>query len=103
MRIGAIFGPIHEISRHAIHTAEILEASIDTIKEMHNRQTAVHEKLGDELSDTYKDQARDYTQFQISLLKSLKLRSDSNQERLKSEINLVRVDRCNSRSFHSCC
>lgn len=90
MRAGAIFGPIHEVSRHAIHTAEILEATIDNVKEMQHRQTAIHDTLCSHLDETYREQAKDYAQFQISLLKGLKLRSDSNQERLKNEINLVR-------------
>ncbi len=79
------------MSRHAIHVAEVLEATIDTVREIQRRQTAIHEILRNELSDTYKEQAREYVQFQISLLKNLKLRSDSNQERLKNEINLVRT------------
>ncbi len=100
MRTGAIFGPIHDVSRHAIHAAEILEATIDTVKELQHRQIAVHGRLYDNLGDTYKDQARDYTQFQISMLKNLRLRSDSNQERLKSEIDLVReTDILRLRSF----
>ena len=90
MRIGAIFGPIHEMSRHAIHTSEILEAAIDTIQEMHHSRIAIQKRLLDDLGETYREQAKDYAQFQISLLKCLKLRSDSNQERLKNEINLVR-------------
>jgi HSP90 family molecular chaperone len=90
MRTGAIFGPIHEISRHAIHTSEILEAAIDTIKEMQDSRTAIQKRLLDDLGETYREQAKDYAQFQLSLLKCLKLRSDSNQERLKNEINLVR-------------
>ncbi|KAK4041445.1 hypothetical protein C8A01DRAFT_45405 [Parachaetomium inaequale] len=89
MRTGAIFGPIHEMSRHAIHTSEILEAAIDTIKEMQHSRTAIHKRLIDDLGETYREQAKDYAQFQLSLLKCLKLRSDSNQERLKNEINLA--------------
>ncbi|EAQ93092.1 hypothetical protein CHGG_01327 [Chaetomium globosum CBS 148.51] len=89
MRTGAIFGPIHEMSRHAIHTSEILEASIDTLKEMQHCRIAIHHRLHPDLGETYREQAKDYAQFQISLVKALKLRSDSNQERLKNEVNLV--------------
>jgi hypothetical protein len=91
MRAGAIFGPIHEISRHAIHTSEILQAAIETFIEMQHCRAAMYKSLGDELGHTYKAQAVDYAKFQISMLKSLKLRSESNQERLKNEINLVRL------------
>jgi Mg2+ and Co2+ transporter CorA len=89
MRTGAIFGPIHEMSRHAIHASEILEASIDTLKEMQHCRTAIQQRLHPDLGETYREQAKDYAQFQISLIKALKLRSDSNQERLKNEINLA--------------
>ena len=89
MRTGAIFGPIHEMSRHAIHTSEVLEASIDTLKEMQHCRIAIHHRLHPDLGETYREQAKDYAQFQISLVKALKLRSDSNQERLKNEVNLV--------------
>ncbi len=78
------------MSRHAIHAAETLEATIDTVKGIQQRQTTVHQILCSNLGETYTEQARDYVQFQISLLKNLKLRSDSNQERLKNEISLVR-------------
>lgn len=77
------------MSRHAIHTSEILEATIDTLKEMQHSRIAIHQRLHPDLGETYREQAKDYAQFQISLVKALKLRSDSNQERLKNEINLV--------------
>jgi hypothetical protein len=89
MRLGAIFSPIHEMSRHAIHTTEVLEASIDTLSEMQQRRTAVYERMSNDPDETYWDQATDYAQFQLSLFKNLKLRSQSNQERLKDEIGLV--------------
>ncbi|KAK4231145.1 hypothetical protein QBC38DRAFT_451522 [Podospora fimiseda] len=89
MRTGEIFGAIHEISRHAIHSSEVLEAGVDTLKELHRCQIAVHNKIADELKETYTQQAREYTEFQITLLKNLKLRADSNRERLKNEINLA--------------
>jgi len=87
--MGAIFEEIHDISRHAIHSSEILEAGVDTLKELKHCQVAVHEKMSQILGKTYIQQAREYTQFQISLLKNLKLRADSNRERLKNEVNLV--------------
>ncbi|KAK4462990.1 hypothetical protein QBC42DRAFT_266827 [Cladorrhinum samala] len=89
MRMGAIFEEIHDISRHAIHSSEILEAGVDTLKELKHCQVAVHEKMSQILGKTYIQQAREYTQFQISLLKNLKLRADSNRERLKNEVNLA--------------
>lgn len=93
MRIGTIFSASYKISCHAVHVAETLEATIDTVREMQQRQTEIHEILCNDLGEAYKEHARDYAQFQISLLKNLKLRSDSNQERLKNVIGLVRTYR----------
>ncbi|AEO53672.1 hypothetical protein MYCTH_2295331 [Thermothelomyces thermophilus ATCC 42464] len=89
MRTGAIFGPIHEMSRHAIHTSEVLEATIETLTEMQECRTAIQGKLLEDLGETYIEQANGYAQFQISLVKSLKLRSESNHRRLENEINLA--------------
>ena len=88
-----MFSASHEMSRHAIHVAEVLEATIDTVRELQHRQTTVHEILWNGLDETYTEQARHYVQFQISLLKNLKLRSNSNQARLKNEIDLVCICR----------
>lgn len=80
-----------ELSRHSIHVDEALEATADIVGEIQQRQTAVHEILCRELGEAYTEQARDYIRFQISLLKNLKLRSNSNKERLRNEVNLVGV------------
>lgn len=84
-----MFIPTHEFSRHAIHVSEVLQATSGTIMEMDRCRAEIYENLPD-LGDTYKCQAKEYARFQISLLKSLKLRSDANQARLASEINFVR-------------
>src|SRR2546430_17680739 len=80
---------MHEISRHSIHTSEILAATIATMTELRRYQTDIHESLPVDLEKEYKEQAKAYTDFQIQLVKSLKLRSESNQKRLKNEVNLV--------------
>jgi hypothetical protein len=46
--------------------------------------------LAQDLEETYRRQADDYALFQLSLLKNLKLRSDSNRARLADEIHSVR-------------
>jgi len=89
MRIGSIFGPIHEMSRHAIHKSEVLEATIDTLKDMQECRTVIQGRLREDLGKTYREQSKDHAQFQISLVRSLKLRSDSNHKRLENEINLA--------------
>lgn len=57
--------------------------------ELRRYQTDIHESLAAGLEKNYKEQAKAYTDFQIQLVKSLRLRSESNQERLKNEVNLV--------------
>jgi hypothetical protein len=80
---------MHDISRHAIHTSEILAATIGTMMELQRYQTDIYKSLPDGLDKDYKEQAMAYTDFQLQLLKNLKLRSESNQRRLKNEVNLV--------------
>jgi hypothetical protein len=80
---------MRETSRHAIHTSEILAATIETMTELQRYQIYIHESLSDGLEKHYKEQAKAYTDFQIQFMKSLKLRSESNQKRLENEINLV--------------
>ncbi|KAK0734776.1 hypothetical protein B0T26DRAFT_689624 [Lasiosphaeria miniovina] len=88
--IGGIFQPIHDISRHAIHASEVLEAAAETMSDLKKCQTKMHEALPDgDLTITYRQQAKEHVQFQISLVKALKLRSDSSRERLKNEVNLA--------------
>jgi len=89
MGTGAIFNAIHEVHRHAIHTSDNLQATVETLSEMQHRRIEVQKRLQHDLGETYREQARDYAQFQISMFKSLKLRSDSIRERLKNEITLV--------------
>ena len=92
MRTGGIFDSVHDIARHAIHTSEVLEAAIETVTALQKCQSDIHKKLleAPDLDTTYKEQAKDYARFQISLVKALKLRSDSSIDRLKNEVNLVR-------------
>ena len=80
---------MHEISRHAIHVTETLQASINTLREMQRHQTDILANLSTQLGRNHVEQAKQYTSFQISLLMSLELRSGSNQERLRNEVNLV--------------
>lgn len=81
---------MHDISRHGIHTSEILSATIETLQEMLRYQTEVYDKEPCAHEKTYQVQAKEYLRFQIQLTKSLKLRSDSNQKRLENEVDLVR-------------
>ncbi|KAK3694517.1 hypothetical protein B0T22DRAFT_452698 [Podospora appendiculata] len=89
LRMGQIFEPIHDISRHAIHISEVLEAAVETLTEIRRFQEEIHADLFEDLGKTYKQRAREYAQFQLSLVKNMKLRSDSSMERLKNEVNLA--------------
>ncbi len=53
------------------------------------QQKAVYERLSPGRATPYQEQAQEYMSFQLQMVKSLKLRSDSNHERLKNEITLV--------------
>ncbi|KAK0624592.1 hypothetical protein B0T17DRAFT_557496 [Bombardia bombarda] len=88
-RIGAAFAPVHELSRHATHTSEVLEGAIETLGQILRMQTNIHKSIEGGLGKTYEQQAQEYVRFQISLVKNLKLRSDSTVERLKNEVGLA--------------
>lgn len=62
---------------------------VETLTEMQRCRTEIHKRVPD-LGILYKEQAMEYAQFQLSLVKNLKRRSDSNRARLVDEINLVR-------------
>ena len=53
------------------------------------QQKVIYERLSSDLAKTYREQAQDYMNFQLQMVKSLKERSISNHERLKNEITLV--------------
>jgi hypothetical protein len=69
--------------------AEVLEVTTGTLTEMQRHQEEIQRAAITNLSRNYREQAKEYLSFQISLLKGLKLRSDSNQKRLKNEVDLV--------------
>jgi len=76
------------MARHAIHVSEVLNVTIQTMEGLQRHQTAIHESLFPDLKN-YTEYAKDYTSFQLQSLKSLKLRSDSNLDRLRNEITLA--------------
>lgn len=65
---------------------------INTMTELQRYQREIHKNLPDDLQKNYRGQAKAYADFQIQLLKSLKLRSDSNQKWLENRIQLVLND-----------
>lgn len=83
------FEEMHEMARHAIHVSEVLAVTIETMKGLQQHQNSIHQSLSDPLDKSYQEWTKYHTSFQSQMLKSLKLRSDSNLERLKNEITLV--------------
>src|SRR6266480_5132281 len=83
------FAYMHNLSRHAIHVSEVLSVIIETIESIQKEQKEMYESLETDLGKTYCRKAREYTRFQLQMVKSLKMRSDSNYQRLKNEITLV--------------
>ncbi|KAF2176651.1 hypothetical protein K469DRAFT_645505 [Zopfia rhizophila CBS 207.26] len=83
------FVAMHEISRHTGHVVEVEAVAIETIENLFHRQKTTYESLSTPLDKTYQEQAREYLSFQLQMMKSLKWRSLSNQERLNAEITLA--------------
>lgn len=83
------FSNMHEISRHAIHVSEVLSVTIETLQKMEEQQKAIYEDLSPPLKKTDREQAQQYMSFQLQMVKSLSLRSNSNLERLKGEVALA--------------
>lgn len=87
---GEMFEPTHDFSRHAIHVAEVLETGVETFTAAEKCRRELQDDVP-ELDEGYKNRAGEYARFQISLLKSWKLRAQSNRERLAVEITFVRA------------
>jgi len=80
---------MHEICRHSIHVLECLSVTIETIEGIKQQQKAIYDILPSSLAEMYQEQAQEHTRFQLQMVKSLKLRTSSNHERLQNEIKLV--------------
>ncbi|KAF1813257.1 hypothetical protein P152DRAFT_311380 [Eremomyces bilateralis CBS 781.70] len=83
------FMTMHEISRHTSHVVETESVAIEAIESLLQRQEALHQTLPTELGNGYLVQARERLSFQLQMMKSLKWRSLSTQERLNAEVNVA--------------
>ncbi|KAH6894240.1 hypothetical protein B0T10DRAFT_479901 [Thelonectria olida] len=86
------FSTMHEVSRHAIHISEVLAVTTDTFENLLRHITALYgtgTDLPATLTKTDRHQALEHLSFQVQMIKSLKLRNDSNYERLKSEVQVA--------------
>lgn len=88
--MGQRFEIMHEVGRHGIHTSEVLEVTTNTITSLLEYQRSLHAQLWSETNLEYTMQAQEYGRFQLEAVKSLRLRSVSNDKRLDKEITLVR-------------
>jgi hypothetical protein len=80
---------MHEITRHTIHVAEVIAVTIQTFEKFRVQQEHIYASLADVLGKGYREQAKEYLSFQLQMIRSLRERSISNHERLKSEIIVV--------------
>jgi hypothetical protein len=85
---------LHETARHAIHSFETLSALVETLEAMQQQAVDLSSKTkqrSGELKEASR-QVQVHIDFQIRILRSLFLRSQSNKERLQNEITLVGVN-----------
>lgn len=85
---------LHDFTRHAIHSSEILDVAIDTVKHM-LRQHEWFSHAGQSYIDidvhALRCNEHDLS-FQMQMLQNLRARSKANEERLRNEITLVRFE-----------
>lgn len=85
-----LFNDMHEVARHGMHVTEVLDVCIETFLAIQRYQDATFKLMNTALEAPYVLEAKEYLQFQLQTLKSLKLRSQSNEKRIQNEITLVR-------------
>ncbi|KAJ8063444.1 hypothetical protein OCU04_008661 [Sclerotinia nivalis] len=85
------YNRMHELARHAIHTSEMLETTLETLMAIirehelfFNNNTTLPKSIRTISKQTMRD-----LQFQNTILKSLHLRSKALEDRLRNEINLA--------------
>jgi hypothetical protein len=66
---------MHEISRHTSHVVEVEAVTIETMKNLLQRQKTAHDSLSLPSEKSYVEQAQEYLAFQLQTMKSLKWRS----------------------------
>jgi hypothetical protein len=83
---------MHEASRHAIHSFETLSVTVETVEAIQRHIIYVASKSNErnEQGPEVPSQVRTHIAFQACMLRNLLLRSQSNKERLQSEVALVR-------------
>jgi hypothetical protein len=77
------------MNRHARHLVEVEAVAIETMERLMARQEMNFKILPNTVTKTYQSQAKEYLEFQLHIMKSLKWRAQASTERLDGEINLV--------------
>jgi hypothetical protein len=82
---------MHEIARHAIHSSETLEMSMEVLSQMiQEHRTWFNDNAAKSVSKAVSlEPIRKSLQYQKTILKCLHLRAKAIEERLRNEINLV--------------
>lgn len=77
------------MDRHGIHPSEVLQVSFQMLEHLQKHQAAIRDRLQAEVERPCSQQADEYADFQVQILKSLNIRSNSDNQRLQNEITLV--------------
>lgn len=88
----ADFSQFQEILRHSNHISEVINVTVGTTEEMRKcRKKILHRNPGNMHDEKLlQDRTHYHMAFQTQLIRNLRLRQQSNQDRLQSEITLVR-------------
>ena len=85
------FSSLHDFARHAIHSSETLDVATETVTSMVRQ----HEWFSDagqpyvSMDVTALRHTRQYLDYQLQMIRSLRARSKANEERLRNEIALA--------------
>ena len=79
---------MHEIARHTIHSTEMLGTSLTVLDAMITEQSRCSKNAIEDAEDL---QVERDMQFHRATLRCLQLRSQALEDRLRNEINLVRL------------
>lgn len=72
-----------------IHLSEVPGVTSQMLERVQKHQAAVQRRLRAEVGDAYSQPANECAEFQVQRLRSLNVRSNSNNERLQKDITLA--------------
>jgi hypothetical protein len=83
---------MHETARHAIHSLETLNVSVEALGALQQQaiDLSTRHKRGDGSHAGVSHQIQTHIESQVQMVRALSLRAQSNKERLQNEIALVR-------------